>query len=440
MESCSASPRPLVTSVVACQPISPPPPPTTTTTTTTPRQPTTTDPNPPPRTHHRRTHHHRRTTPPPKTTTTEEPTTTTTEEPNDDRRTPPPPKNPPPPQPKNPPPQPQPKNPPPPPQPKNPPPPNRRTHNHKPPCRPVRRPRPRATTTSTTSAARAAPTTTPRPIGDRPNILVVMTDDQGCDQHVDLPVRSVQAAMPFTASLPGGDWYVAHQARTHNSVCCPNRGRPTDRDRPTFTTACSAMRNAPAFSDTEYLPVALARRLRTGHFGKFLNCFPSATWTIPGRWFMDVPKGWDRWVADKERRSTTTSPSSRTAVQHWSAGAGRRTTSRTGSVTASWTGSVSSPEPWFAYFTPFGPQPPGTSARILAEHRRALRPTSRTTTRDAQGRSTRRSPTQPVSRSRAGHARRARPVQRKGAQWGVDRRSSPSTRSSTPAAANSTTP
>jgi arylsulfatase A-like enzyme len=167
--------------------------------------------------------------------------------------------------------------------------------------------------------------------------------------------------MPYLASLPGGDWYVARQARTHNSVCCPNRG--------TVLTGQTNLHNGilgnsqcGKFSENEYLPVALKRAgYATGHFGKFLNCFPSSHWKqrADGSW--PTPKGWDHFVAhhgtpryydfdvvDNGAYHTVTNTGPETYEPYWFADRLTR-----------WVDEQDGP--WFAYFTPFGPHSPAHS-------------------------------------------------------------------------------
>jgi N-acetylglucosamine-6-sulfatase len=120
----------------------------------------------------------------------------------------------------------------------------------------------------------------------QPNILVVMSDDQGCDQHYTTQCDLVKHNMKFLASEPGGHWTISKQSRAHGSLCCPNRA--------SILTGQTNAHNKQwqngnmALNESETLPVAVKRAgYSTGLFGKYLN-----TYSKPR-----VPTGWDRWIA-----------------------------------------------------------------------------------------------------------------------------------------------
>ena len=117
------------------------------------------------------------------------------------------------------------------------------------------------------------------------------------------------------------------------------------------------------FSDAEYLPVALQRAgYVTGLFGKFLNCYPSAMWPqkADGSWL--VPNGWDRWVAHKDTPKYYDFPVIEDGVEVFVSGSAPQNYEpywfRDRLV--DWVDQQS--EPWFAYFTPFGPHSPRDKA------------------------------------------------------------------------------
>lgn len=115
---------------------------------------------------------------------------------------------------------------------------------------------------------------------ERPNVVVILTDDQRNDSI---------AAMPYVSSRQ--DWVEFDQALVNTSLCCPSRA--------TLLTGLTSdhhgiRRNedAPKFDGR----VTIADRLdaagyETGFFGKYLNAFP---W---GREPGYRPDGWDRWVS-----------------------------------------------------------------------------------------------------------------------------------------------
>src|SRR5688572_14862111 len=57
----------------------------------------------------------------------------------------------------------------------------------------------------------------------KPNILVMMSDDQGCDQHYTTQCDQVVHMMKALSAEPGGHWINSLQTRAHGSLCCPNR-------------------------------------------------------------------------------------------------------------------------------------------------------------------------------------------------------------------------
>jgi arylsulfatase A-like enzyme len=189
-----------------------------------------------------------------------------------------------------------------------------------------------------------------------------MTDDQGCDQHSSYLCDQVRDGMPFLASMPGNDWYVARQARTHNSLCCPNRGT-TLTGQTSLHNGILGNSSCKDFDEREYLPVALQRAgYSTGHFGKFLNCYPNAHWKerADGTW--PIPAGWDRFVGHIGTPSyyafdvvddgvdyivPNTGPNS--YEPYWFR-----------DQLIEWVDQQNGP--WFAYYTPFGPHSPSDVA------------------------------------------------------------------------------
>ena len=118
----------------------------------------------------------------------------------------------------------------------------------------------------------------------RPNVVVVMTDDQALDTMV---------AMPRTRRLIGTRGTTFERAIVSFPLCCPSRA--------TFLTGQYAhnhgVRNNggpnggyAALDATRTLPVWLSRAgYRTGFVGKFLNGYGK------GDAVREVPPGWDEW-------------------------------------------------------------------------------------------------------------------------------------------------
>jgi len=112
----------------------------------------------------------------------------------------------------------------------------------------------------------------------RPNILVILTDDQDV---YSLPV------MRKLMSFPEGSWVNFTNAFVNNSVCCPSRA--------TLLTGQYAHKHGvlsnqhgEQLDDTNTLAVWLDQAgYRTGLVGKYLNQFP---WDRGASY---VPPGWD---------------------------------------------------------------------------------------------------------------------------------------------------
>jgi N-acetylglucosamine-6-sulfatase len=115
-----------------------------------------------------------------------------------------------------------------------------------------------------------------------PNIIVIMVDDQ-------YPLDTVERAMPFLRSRPGGHWTHFTDATNSTPLCCPSRA--------TFLTGLYADQHGVTRNDngenldvTSTLPVWLHDNgYRTGLVGKYLNNWPLGP----------IPPGWDRWRAFK---------------------------------------------------------------------------------------------------------------------------------------------
>jgi len=123
-------------------------------------------------------------------------------------------------------------------------------------------------------------------VQERPNVVVIMTDDQ------DLASVRVQ---PRVLSMIGGKGTTFANSFASNPVCCPSRA--------TFLTGryshnTGILRNSlphggfTAFDDSEALPVSLqAAGYRTGLIGKYMNGYGS------GASATYIPPGWSEWYA-----------------------------------------------------------------------------------------------------------------------------------------------
>jgi N-acetylglucosamine-6-sulfatase len=146
------------------------------------------------------------------------------------------------------------------------------------------------------AATALAPPVAPIVPDPRPNILVVLTDDQTLDT---LP--SDPPAMPwFQGQLedPDGHWLWFPNAVASTPLCCPSRSTIlTGR----FDTHTGVRDNdqGPNLDDTNTVPVWLDEAgYTTGLVGKYLNSYPWGRAPF-------IPPGWDRWFAKENANEST---------------------------------------------------------------------------------------------------------------------------------------
>ena len=181
---------------------------------------------------------------------------------------------------------------------------------------------------------------------ERPNIVVVMSDDQ--------PYYST-SEMPYLSALPGLETF--ETLYNNNALCCPARA--------TFLsglyshhTGVEINKDAEAFDPRETLAVWLDRvGYETALFGKYLNNYPFGLGTDY------VPPGWDRWAAFVDHRG------SKYYDYELSVDGVRR---RFGSEPKDYSTDLlarrahafvsSAPEPFFALVAPYGPHKPYVAA------------------------------------------------------------------------------
>ncbi|HEY7874492.1 MAG TPA: sulfatase [Actinomycetota bacterium] len=120
-----------------------------------------------------------------------------------------------------------------------------------------------------------------RNIRTRPNILLLLTDDQ--------TMRSLEH-MPYLSSQPEGNWVSFERAVISTPMCCPSRVTILTGQYSHEHGVIS--NNGRKFDDDESLAVWLDREgYRTGLIGKYLNEYPF------GRGETYIPPGWDYWNA-----------------------------------------------------------------------------------------------------------------------------------------------
>jgi N-acetylglucosamine-6-sulfatase len=203
----------------------------------------------------------------------------------------------------------------------------------------------------------------PPPAPDpRPNILVVLTDDQTLDT---LPTDP--AAMPWLQSQiadPAGHWIWFPNAVVSTPLCCPSRATILTGEFDTRTHVRTNL-DGPLLDDTDTLPVWLDRAgYTTGLVGKYLNAYPWGRAPF-------VPPGWDRWFA-KENANESTSYYDYDVVdsgfvRHYGSVPDVYATDVLGEAADAFLRQAPSDRPWFLYFSPNAPHAPWIPAQRYAD-------------------------------------------------------------------------
>ena len=137
----------------------------------------------------------------------------------------------------------------------------------------------------------------------RPNIVVVMTDDQTPASLPMMPTRRLRSSPPTGRRSP---------TTSPTGRCAARRGRPSTPASTRTTTACSATARptaaSPASTTPSTLPVWLQHAgYHTIHIGKYLNGYEDRAPT-------GVPPGWTEWHGSKPPTATTASSCSERAT------------------------------------------------------------------------------------------------------------------------------
>jgi arylsulfatase A-like enzyme len=133
--------------------------------------------------------------------------------------------------------------------------------------------------------------------GDRPNLVVILSDDQAPDT---LPTDP--PAMPWLQARiadPSDHWLWFPNAFINTPLCCPSRASILT-GRYSHHTGVRTNEQGERLDEAETLPVWLQRAgYRTALFGKYLNRYPFDRGPY-------IPPGWDRWVAKRNTLVSTT--------------------------------------------------------------------------------------------------------------------------------------
>jgi len=198
---------------------------------------------------------------------------------------------------------------------------------------------------------RASP---PVPARDpRPNVLLVLTDDQTLDT-----IGSDPPAMPWLQSQltdPSGHWLWFPRAVASTPLCCPSRSTILTGQYDTQTGVRDNFQGQ-NLDDTNTLPVWLQDDgYTTGLVGKYLNFYPWGGAPY-------VPPGWDRWFA-KENADESTSyydyeVVDQGIVRHYGDAPEDYATDVLGAQALRFVQDAPADAPWFLYFSPNAPHLP----------------------------------------------------------------------------------
>jgi len=207
------------------------------------------------------------------------------------------------------------------------------------------------------AVALAAAVAAPPPASDvpdpRPDVLIVLTDDQTLDTLFTDP-----PAMPwFQGQLedPADHWLWFPRAVVSTPLCCPSRATILT-GRYDVQTGVRNNGEGQNLDDTNTLPVWLHDAgYYTGLVGKYLNFYPWGRAPF-------IPPGWDRWFA-KENADESTAYFDFDIVdqglpRHYGAAPENYATDVLGSQAVRFVEGAPADQPWFLYFAPNAPHLP----------------------------------------------------------------------------------
>lgn len=183
----------------------------------------------------------------------------------------------------------------------------------------------------------------------QPNIVFVLTDDQGPD---------LVQYMPWLSSKPASKWVEFDSAFLNTPLCCPSRATilSGQYSHVTGVENNSGANGGAAFDPSSSIATWLsAAGYSTALMGKYLNEFPFGLGS-------HVPPGWDEWRAFNSSNIgyyNYNLHENGTPVSYGSSAAGYSTDVLRDHALA-WLTNV--PEPFFLYFAPYAPHNPRTPA------------------------------------------------------------------------------
>jgi len=203
------------------------------------------------------------------------------------------------------------------------------------------------------AAAVLAPPPEPVVPDPRPNILLVLTDDQTLDT---LPADP--PAMPWFQSQlqdPASHWLWFPNAVASTPLCCPSRSTILTGQYDTHTHVRDNTQG-PNLDDANTLPVWLHDAgYRTGLVGKYLNAYPWGRAPF-------IPPGWDRWFAKQNANESTAyydyDVIDQGVSRHYGAMPQNYATDVLAEQAVGFIHDAPIDQPWFLYFSPNAPHLP----------------------------------------------------------------------------------
>ena len=198
-----------------------------------------------------------------------------------------------------------------------------------------------------------------QPRDDRPNVIVVLTDDQRAGTFT---------AMPWLASelvSPGSGWTEYPNAFSNTPLCCPARASLLT-GRLSRHTGVRDNDDGARFDDSSTLATWLHDAgYRTGLVGKYLNRFPFGRPPF-------TPRGWDRFVAKQNQTGETVYRDFRAIDQGSPVSVRRYATDWLAERAVDFVRTAPASRPFFLLFAPSAPHPPWIPA---TRHRGTAGPT-----------------------------------------------------------------
>ena len=187
----------------------------------------------------------------------------------------------------------------------------------------------------------------------RPNILLVLTDDQTLDT-----IGANPPAMPWFQSQlddPSGHWLSFPRAVASTPLCCPSRSTILT-GRYDAQTSVRNNEEGQNLDDTNTLPVWMQDAgYTTGLVGKYLNLYPWGRTPF-------IPPGWDRWFAKENANESTAyydyDVVDQGIVRHYGDAPADYATDVLGAQALAFVQDAPAEQPWFLYFSPNAPHLP----------------------------------------------------------------------------------